>query len=302
VRRMVLKKTEMLQKGAQSIDMRVEPHADQRPLTPDPAVGRESGMERLTTVTHRNGAVDSSSRNIALETPVSLSFNGASHAVMMATPKDLQDFAIGFALTQRIVIDAREIQSIAIVELENGVDCQIWIPEERAMALVRKRRSLAGPTGCGICGVEGIDEAVQPVQRVHMSISITSNEIHEAMQALSAQQPLGFATRATHAAGYWLHDEGLIVAREDVGRHNALDKLAGALVQLPQTKPGAVLLTSRVSIEMVQKTAAMGASMIIAVSAPTSLAIETARAANICLIGVARADGFEVFTHPERVV
>jgi FdhD protein len=259
-------------------------------------------MIRRQLLAFRNGAVSPNLRNIPLEVPVSFSYNGSSHAVMMASPQDLQDFAVGFSLTQRIVERSSDIEAIEIVALAKGIDCQLWISPDKAANIAKKRRALAGPTGCGICGVEGIDAAVQPVQRVDTTITVLATEIHTAMSALSANQPLGMATRATHAAGYWSRETGLMAVREDVGRHNALDKLAGALAQRADMHNGIVLLTSRVSIEMVQKTAAIGASMIIAVSAPTSLAIETAEAANIGLIGVARDDGFEVFTYPERIV
>jgi FdhD protein len=293
-------------------------------------------------VSYRHGILAPSTRAIPLETPVSLSFNGTSHAVMMATPSDLQDFAIGFSLTQRIVENIDEIDSIEIEQVDRGMDCRLWIAPHRAEALSSRRRALAGPTGCGICGVEGIEEALQPVARVHTAFFPTPSMIMTAIASLAPAQTLGMETRAVHAAGYWTPEDGLIAIREDVGRHNALDKLAGALARTPlpngrgagvrenaghqsEMKPrrepieqngpaltltpgpspirerGVILLTSRVSIEMVQKTAAIGASVIVAVSAPTSLAIETAEAAGILLIGIARADGFEVFTFPERL-
>jgi FdhD protein len=279
-----------------------------------PAAKPEDGFQRRKSVAFRNGILAPSARSIALEMPVSLSFNGASHAVMMATPSDLEDFAIGFAVTQRIVGSPREIDAIEIELLENGIDCRMWIAPERAEALSRKRRAMAGPTGCGICGVEGIDEAVQPVARVAAQLYPTSAMIMQAMASLAPAQKLGIETRAVHAAGYWTPEAGLIAVREDVGRHNALDKLCGFLLRSKDAAnrsnseadtaaggAGIVLLTSRLSFEMVQKTAALGASVLVAVSAPTSLAVDTAEAAGIMLIGVARSDGFEVFTFPERL-
>jgi FdhD protein len=277
---------------------------------PSPLAGEggrrpDEGSRLIVAVSYRNGILAPSTRAIPLEAPVSLSFNGTSHAVMMATPADLQDFAIGFALTQRIVESLDEIDSIEIEEVEGGMDCRLWIAQQRAEALSSKRRAMAGPTGCGICGVEGIEDALQPVARVHSVFCPTPSMIMTAIASLAPAQTLGMETRAVHAAGFWTPEEGLIAIREDVGRHNALDKLAGALTLTPEPSAirerGVILLTSRVSIEMVQKTAAIGASVIVAVSAPTLLAIETAEAANIMLIGIARTDGFEVFTFPERV-
>ncbi len=295
---------------------------------PSPLAGEGSrrpdeGSLQQRPLTCRHNILSYSTRAIPLETPVSLSFNGTSHAVMMATPCDLQDFAIGFSLTQRIVGHAEEIESIEIEPVERGIDCRLWIAPHRAEALSTKRRAMAGPTGCGICGVEGIEEALQPAARVKSVLRPTPSMIMQGIASLAPAQKLGTETRAVHAAGYWTAEDGLVAIREDVGRHNALDKLAGALSVIarsgatkqskePRSKmdcfvadaprnDGVILLTSRVSIEMVQKTAAIGASVIVAVSAPTSLAIETAQAANIMLIGVARADGFEVFTFPERL-
>jgi FdhD protein len=268
----------------------------------------ENGALRRSFFAFRNGVLSASVRTIPIEAPVSLSYNGSSHAVMMATPLDLHDFAIGFSLTQGIVEQAGEIEAVEIEEASQGIDCRLWIAPERAEALATKRRALAGPTGCGICGVEGIEEALRPVQRIEAVFRPSAAMVMDAISTLGPAQKLGMETRAVHAAGLWTPEEGLIAIREDVGRHNALDKLAGALaLQEPLAQrerhrsEGMLLLTSRVSVEMVQKAAAIGASVIAAVSAPTSLAIKTAEDANIVLIGIARADGFEIFTFPERL-
>ncbi len=266
------------------------------------------GSERHQPLSFRNNTLTPSSRAIPVETPVSLSFNGTSHAVMMATPADLQDFAIGFALTQGIIASAAEIESLEIEPIGQGIDCRLWIAPERAEALSKRRRALAGPTGCGVCGVEGIDDALPHVPHVSSAFRPTPQMVMAAIASLPSAQTLGVETRAAHAAGYWTPEAGLVAIREDVGRHNALDKLAGALAsplsREAEEKAGAglILLTSRVSVEMVQKTAAIGASVLVAVSAPTSLAVQTAARAGIMLIAVARADGFEVFTFPERLM
>ena len=161
---------------------------------------------------------------------------------------------------------------------------------------------MAGPTGCGLCGIDSLSEAVRPPRPVAGQLQLTFDQLQNALLLMHQGQTLSHATRATHAAGFWSPALGLVAVREDVGRHNALDKLAGAIARKRQRRPGAVLLTSRVSVEMVQKTAAIGAPILIAVSAPTALAVRTAEAADITLVAVARGDGFEVFTRRDRIV
>jgi FdhD protein len=262
----------------------------------------DPGSTPRRALAFRHGKIAAATRAVAAEVPVALSFNGASHAVMMATPCDLEDFAIGFALTQGIISQPADIETLSIEPAGEGLDCQIWIASERAAALSRKRRALAGPTGCGICGVEGIDEAMPMIRPVAGHWSPAPQDIMAAMASLAPAQKLGIETRAVHAAGYWTKERGLVAIREDVGRHNALDKLAGALAVMPDVRrDGMVLLTSRVSVEMVQKCAVMGISVLAAVSAPTTLAIRTAENADIMLIGIARADGFETFTFSDRL-
>jgi FdhD protein len=178
----------------------------------------------------------------------------------------------------------------------------MWLSEPNAKSLSERRRHLAGPTGCGLCGIDSLDEAIRPVRPVGEGRTFSSTDIMRALEALAPRQELNLLTRAVHAAGFWHGDAGLVAAREDVGRHNALDKLCGALAREgTQADGGLILLTSRVSVEMVQKAAAIGAPVIVAVSAPTALAVRTAEAANITLVAVARSDGFEIFSHPRRV-
>lgn len=237
-------------------------------------------------------------RLLAEEVAVALSFNGSTQAVMMATPADLVDFAYGFAMTEGLA-RPDEIDSVDVVEAPKGIDLQIWVKPEAEARLVHRRRTMAGPVGCGLCGIESIDEVVRDLAPVTSDFTMTSDAVRAAIASLPGAQPLHDATRAVHAAGFW--SGSLIAAREDVGRHNALDKLAGGLVRATTHPAGAVVLTSRVSIDMVQKVAALGAPILIAVSAPTVHAVAMADAAGITLIALARPDRFEVFTHESRL-
>jgi FdhD protein len=250
----------------------------------------------------RDSRLSEGSRAIPEETAVALTYNGGTYAVMMATPQDLRDFAIGFSLSEGTVGSAADIESFEVVELDDGIELRMWLAQSRADRLSERRRHIAGPTGCGLCGIDSITEAVRPAAIVAPGQSFSSQDIMAAMQSLPPLQTLNIETRAVHAAAFWTPARGIVALREDVGRHNALDKLAGAVSQDSiSASEGMVLLTSRVSVEMVQKTAAMGAPMMVAVSAPTALAVSMADKAGITLAAIARADGFEVFTHPDRI-
>ena len=251
----------------------------------------------------RNGAMSAADRNLPEEMPVAILYDGATYAVMMATPCDLADFGIGFSLTEGVVADPGHIIDLEVAAHELGMQVRMWLSDGSSEALEGRSRRLAGPAGCGLCGIESLAEAARPARPVALSASLAADALLAAMAGLAPRQTMNVATRATHAAAFWHPRDGFVAVREDVGRHNALDKLVGALaVRQAASRDGAVLLTSRVSVEMVQKTAAAGIPVIVAVSAPTTLAVRTARAAGITLVAVARSDGFEVFTHPERIV
>lgn len=240
----------------------------------------------------------SGSRSLPEEVAVALSFNGSTQAVMMATPADLPDFAYGFALTEGIA-KPEEIQSLEVVETPLGLDVQIWLADAAEARLAKRRRSMAGPVGCGLCGIDSLEEATRKVAKIPpTSFRMTPGQIMQAVASLPSAQPLHDATRAAHAAGFW--SETLLATREDVGRHNALDKLIGHLIRTDHPQ-GAVLLTSRISIDMVQKVAALGAPILIAVSAPTVHAVTLADEAGITLIALARPDRFEAYTHIDRI-
>lgn len=257
----------------------------------------------VACLARRNGEMRASSRAVPEETAVAFTFGGTTHAVMMATPADLEDFGLGFALTEGLIDSPSEILSVDIVTTPIGIEIRAWLREPRAKAYAARRRSMAGPTGCGLCGIESLEEATRPAPFVANANRFSSEAIVEAMALLPAEQKLNRETHTVHAAGFWTPARGLIAVREDVGRHNALDKLIGALARRGiAAAHGIVLLTSRVSIELIQKTARLGAPVVAAVSAPTAAGIRLAETCGITLVAVARGQDFEIFTHPERII
>lgn len=248
----------------------------------------------------RNGVL-AAERCVPEEVAVALTYNRITHAVMMATPLDLEDFAIGFSRAEGIIQRPQDIEELDIVPAELGVELRMWIAPDRMSALERRRRQFAGPTGCGLCGMDSLVDAMRAPPQVASAVGWTARQIAAAVGSLGAAQTLNQQTRGVHAAGFW-RDE-LVAVREDVGRHNALDKLTGALLRAGHDPAiGILLLTSRVSVELVQKAAVAGFGTLAAISVPTALAIRVADAAGITLAAVARADGFEVFTHPSRIL
>ncbi len=257
---------------------------------------------RVQRLVWHGGEVRAGERLVPEETPVALTYDGSTYAVMMATPADLEDFAIGFSLSEAVVAHQDEIKELEIVGQENGVEARMWLAPEASRRQSGRRRQMAGPTGCGLCGVESLEVAVRPLPRVESTLTLGAGAIPSAMAALQPLQRLNAETRATHAAAFWRPESGIVAVREDVGRHNALDKLAGSLARDGVSGAGGVvLLTSRVSVEMVQKAARLGAPVIAAISAPTALAIRLAEEAGITLLAIVRPDGFEIFTHPQRI-
>jgi FdhD protein len=263
----------------------------------------EAGSLRLSATRLRASGTEVLEEIVAEEVAVALVYNGISHAVMMATPCDLEDFARGFSLSERIVDKPSEIFDIDVEPVGRGIEVRLEISGQRLAGLQERRRSLAGRTGCGLCGVESLAEALRPVQSVAHPGKVSAAAVRRAMADLPAQQRINKLNGATHAAGWATADGVLIAVREDVGRHNALDKLLGALAKTDEVRTGGfVVVTSRCSYEMVQKAAAGRAWAIAAVSAPTSLAIETARQAGLALIAFVRGDRMTVYAHGERMV
>ena len=241
-------------------------------------------------------------RAVPEETPVAFTYRGCSYAVMMATPADCEDFAYGFSLSEGLISSAQEITAIEIRPRDEGVVVDVDLAPAALDRLWERRRFLAGPSGCGLCGIESIGEALRAVPHVPRACCFAPEGIAAAIAALPRHQTLGRETRAVHAAALWQPSGGILALREDIGRHNALDKLIGAAVRADiAVSESILLLTSRISVELIQKAAMAAASVVVGISAPTALAIRTAEAAGITLIGIAREDGFEIFTEPSRI-
>jgi FdhD protein len=261
---------------------------------PQPAVS-------FACFTHEGAQFESRTRVLPEEVPIALVYDGSTEAVMMATPADLDDFAVGFTFTEGLISEIGQFADLAVAYSEIGIELRMWLAKAPGAAYRQRRRRLAGPTGCGMCGIESLAEAQRPLSPVQSMTTFASRDIVETADRLFDLQELHRQTHATHAAGFYRPGAAMIV-REDVGRHNALDKLAGALVRGAIDREGGVIvISSRVSIEMVQKAAVIGAEILVAVSAPTALAVRAAEMANITLVAVARGKHFEVFTHPRRI-
>jgi FdhD protein len=250
----------------------------------------------------RDGIVEAATDRVAVEVPVALSYNGVSHTVMLASPADLDDFALGFSLTEGIIETPRELRDIEIELTGKGVVVQMTIASERFETLKDRRRSMAGRTGCGLCGADSLDQVVRPLPPVSAGVRFAPEAIQRAAAEMGGWQVLQKETGATHAAA-WFDEAGKIhCLREDVGRHNALDKLIGALAMARADMPaGAFLVTSRASYEMVQKSVAAGVGLLAAVSAPTALAIERAEAWNITLLGFVRPGSSVAYSQAWRL-
>jgi FdhD protein len=252
---------------------------------------------RATCLSFSGAAPQGVERALPVETPVAIVYAPTPYAVMMASPMDIEDFAYGFSLTEGVIETAADIRAIDVAPDERGLRLTITLASDRLKAHLARARNMAGRTGCGVCGVEDLDHLpfAPVVPRDCPPLSMAA--ARRAVRALDAMTPLGDLTRATHAAA-WCDEAGeILFVREDVGRHNALDKLIGALMRGGvDPARGFVLVTSRCSFEMVEKTAALGARAIVAISAPTSLAVERARAHGMTMLAIARADGALLFT------
>ncbi len=246
---------------------------------------------------------------LAEEVPIALVYNGISHAVMLATPQDLEDFALGFSLSEGILQNYHELYGVEIKSQENGIELYCEISAERFYGLKERRRSLVGRTGCGLCGAENLAQALRiPTQQfsAEKTINVTANmvkdsHIYGAYDSIATKQTLQIATGATHACA-WVNQAGEIkLLREDVGRHNAMDKLVGAMAQSQFDEQGFVLTTSRASYEMVQKVASAGLNVLVAISAPTGLAVRMAQQYGVTLVGFLRKNQYVVYTYPGRI-
>ena len=272
------------------------------PSTPKPS---PSDRRPTDVIRVREGAIAPAAESdfVAEETPVALEFNGISHATMLATPADLEDFAMGFALSEGIIDGVSDVRGIDVLPQCDGIVVQLEISTACEVRLKTRRRAMAGRTGCGLCGVETLPEVLRPVKPVTGGAAVRIDTVLAAMRDMRARQALHDITGATHAAGWAGPDGAVQIVREDVGRHNALDKLIGALArQAIAARDGIVLVSSRASFEMVQKTAAAGVPVLAAVSAPTALAIRLARDANVSLVGFVRGSDATLYAHPERLI
>ncbi|GAC1682440.1 MAG: formate dehydrogenase accessory sulfurtransferase FdhD [Gemmatimonadaceae bacterium] len=239
---------------------------------------------------------------IAEEVPVTLVYNNAPHAVMMATPDDLEDFALGFSITEGLIAVPAQLEHVRVVRYGQGIELQCTVPLACAGEIGSRTRRLSGRTGCGICGADSVASVLREVPRVTSGEPVRAGIIHEALASLAAQQTLNAAARAVHAAGWSDRTGRVSLAREDVGRHNALDKLVGAvLTARADVSAGFVVTTSRGSFEMVQKAAILGAPLLATISAPTGLAVRVAHQVGLTLVGFARGGKHIVYTHPWRL-
>lgn len=272
---------------------------------PPPLPTSRSDCAQVQVTRLRAGAIEPGAEAdyVALETPVALEFNGISHATMLATPADLEDFALGFALSEGIVSGVGDVRGIDLLPQRDGIVVQVEISTTCEVRLRSRRRAMAGRTGCGLCGVETLPEVLRPVAPIANTAPVRFQSVLAAMRDIRALQALHDLTGATHAAGWAGADGTMTLVREDVGRHNALDKLIGALArQGARAGDGIVAVSSRASFEMVQKTASAGIRVLAAVSAPTSLAIRLANEANLTLLGFLRGDDATLYAHPERII
>ena len=260
------------------------------------------GIVELPVRRWRDGRWEEASDAVADEVPVALTFNSIAHVVMLATPTDLTDLGRGFSFTEALVESPAEIRAVELKSTAQGIEVAVAVPQQRLAQLLDRRRNLTGRTGCGVCGAETIEDAIRVPAAVAAGGVIGREALVGALVALRSRQGLNARTGSLHAAAWVGWDGQIRLVREDVGRHNALDKVIGALLeQQADRQDGLLVITSRASYEMVQKTATAGVRMLVAVSAPTALAIRLAESTGLTLVGFARESQQVVYTHPERL-
>lgn len=281
---------------------------EERPTTPDAMRGSPIGYSKPIVdqqfVRLDDQTTDTDEGALAAEVPVALVYNGRPHVVMMCTPRDLEDFATGFTVTEGIA-EARAVRRLDVVRYSRGIEVQVEIPAEDAERLAARGRTLTGRTGCGLCGVEVIEEALRETRPVQSPATFQRSALWKAGESLRQHQPLNNETNAIHAAAWCASDGEPRVVREDVGRHNAVDKVIGAVAREADgvaPTAGFLVVTSRASYELVQKSAAAGIPLLAAVSRPTALAVQLAQDAGITLVGLLRGRTANVYTHPARIV
>lgn len=259
-----------------------------------------SSTRQVQRIDWRKGNRVSDRDNIAIEMPVALVYNGVSHVVTMATPCDLEDLALGFSLSEGILDSPANLLDCEIHEREQGIEIQLEITAEHFARLKERRRSLTGRTGCGLCGLESLEQAIPPPVTVTSDCAVSHQALQRAVRDMDSMQPVKQRTGGVHGAAWCNHRGDIELAREDVGRHNALDKLLGAHAGGEYSCDGFVLVTSRASYEMVAKAAALGIPVLATVSAPTSLAVEHALACGVTLVSYVQPGRQVIYTHPER--
>ncbi|WP_296261980.1 formate dehydrogenase accessory sulfurtransferase FdhD [uncultured Enterobacter sp.] len=265
--------------------------------SPLPAGVVELSVHRPPHITHATPDF------LAEEVPVALVYNGISHVVMMASPKDLELFAMGFSLSEGIIDHPQEIYGMDVVKACNGLEVQIELSSRRFMGLKERRRALAGRTGCGVCGVEQLNDIGKPVTPLTFTQTFNLANLDKALEHLNDVQPIGQLSGCTHAAAWVLPSGDIIGGHEDVGRHVALDKLLGRRARESDVwQQGAALVSSRASYEMVQKAAMCGVEILFAVSAATTLAVEVAERCNLTLVGFCKPGRATIYTHSQRLI
>ncbi|HZF16089.1 MAG TPA: formate dehydrogenase accessory sulfurtransferase FdhD [Steroidobacteraceae bacterium] len=263
----------------------------------------DATTRQVTVRRWRDGADQTTVDEVAEEAPIALTYHSIPHVVMLATPADLEDLAVGFTVTEALVATVKEISSVDVIHSPDAIEVRIGVASARFAAILKRQRNLTGRTGCGLCGVETVEEAIRRPEPLANGLRVTSQELHAALKDLESRQRLNSRTGSVHAAAWARPGKGIEVVREDVGRHNALDKMIGALLRGGvDPSEGYAIVTSRASYEMAQKAATAGIAFLTAVSAPTGLAIRLAEASGLTLVGFARPNQHVVYAGAERLV